>query len=99
MILSLYPATNLLNCAQRGRSSSGFLMGPVFAGGAHLPPLPPLSLPGVLVPQRVVADNLHLLIETLLNRVVDWSTDQSFRVVGRLNFLPKMLACLGLLQI
>ena len=53
-------------------SSRGFLLGPVYAGGAALPPpLPPLPLPGVLDPRRVVADNLCLLKETLLNRDVD----------------------------
>ena len=99
MMFSISPATNRLNCAQRAGSSSGFLMGPVLAVGAVLPPLPPLPLPGVLVPQCMVADNLRLLIETLLNRIVDWSTDQSFGVVSRLNFLPKMLVRLDFLQI
>ena len=58
-------------------------MVPVCAGGALPPPLPPLPLPGVLVPRRVVTDNLRLLIETLLNRIVDWSVNQSGGVVGK----------------
>ena len=97
VMFSISPLTNLLNCAWRAGSSSGFLMGPVYTGGPL--PLPPLPLPGVLVPRRVVADNLHLLIETLQNRIVDWSTDQSFGVVGTLNFPPQMLVCLDFLRI
>ena len=70
-------------------------MGPVYAGGAVLPPLPPLPLPGVLVPRRVVADNLRLLKEMLLNRDVDWSVDQSSGDGDRLMFLWKTLVHLG----
>ena len=70
-------------------------MGPVYAGGAVLPPLPPLPLPGVLDPRCVVADSLCLLIEMLLNRGVDWSVDQSGRDVNRLMFLRKTLVHLG----
>ena len=99
VMCSISPLTNLPNCARRAGSSSGFLLGPVYAGGTVSLPLPPLPLPGVLVPRCMVADNLRLLIEMLLNRIVDWSTDQSFRVVGRLNFLLKMLVHLGLLWI
>ena len=81
-MFSISLVMNLLNCARRAGSSSGFLMGPVYAEGTVPLPLPPLPPPGFLVPQHVAADHLHLLIETLLSRIVDWSTDQSFRVVG-----------------
>ena len=93
------PLTNLLNCARRAGSSRGFLLGLVYAGGALFAPLPPLPLPGVLDPQCVVADNRRLLKEMLLNRIVDWSVDQSFGDVGRLDFLLKTLVRLGLLLI
>ena len=83
VILSISPVTNLPNCTWRAGSSSGFLMGLVYAGGTLPPPLPPLPLPGVLDPWHMVADNLHLLIETLWYKIVDWSVDQSCRVVSR----------------
>ena len=83
VMFSISPLTNLPNCAQRAGSSSGFLLGPVYAGGAAPLPLPPLPLPGFLVPRRMVADNLRLLIEMLLNRILDWSTDQSIGVVSK----------------
>ena len=46
VMFSISPLTNLPNCAQRAGSSSGFLLGPVYAGGALPAPLPPLPLPG-----------------------------------------------------
>ena len=97
VIFPISPLTNLLNCARKAGSSSGFLLGPVYAGGTLPPPLPPLPLPGVLDPRRVVIDDLCLLKEMLLNRVLDWSTDQSGGDVDRLMFLWKMLVHLGFL--
>ena len=91
---SMCPLTNLLNWARRAGSSRGFLLGPVYAGGA-LPPLPPLPLPGVLDPRHVLVDNLRLLEETLLNRDVDWSVDQSSGDVSTWEFLQKTLVRLG----
>ena len=99
VMFSISPLTNLRNCAWRAGSSSGFLMGLVYAGGALPPPLSPLFIPGVLDPRRMVADNMCLLKETLLNRIVDWSTDQSGRDVGRLEFLLKKLDHLGFLPL
>ena len=63
VIFSISPRTNWANWALIAGSSSGFLMVLVLAGGA--PPLPPLPLPGFLIPQRVVVHSLHLLKEML----------------------------------
>ena len=70
-------------------------MGPVYAGGGLPPPLPPLPLPGFLVPRRVVVDNLHPLEGTHSIKGVDWSVDQSGGGFGRLEILLKMLTRLG----
>ena len=93
--LSISPLTNLLNCARRAGSLRGFLLGPVYAGGGLPPPLPPLPLPGVLVPRRVVVDNLRPPEGTRSNKDVDWSVDQSGGGFGRLVILPKKLTRLG----
>ena len=77
VILSISPAMILESCALIAGSLSGFLMGLVWAGG--VPPLPPLPLPGCLVPRCVVARNLHPQAGMLQNKIADWSTDQSSR--------------------
>ena len=85
VIFSISPWMNQANWALIAGSSSGFLMVLVLAGGA--PPLPPLPLPGFLIPQRMVVRSLHLLKETLWYKIVDWSIDQSSGVVGKWRFL------------
>ena len=94
-MFSISPLTNLANCARRAGSSREFLLGLVYAGGGLPPPLPPLPLPGFLVPRRVVVDNLHPLEGTCSNKDVDWSIDQSGGGFSMLMILPKMLTRLG----
>ena len=81
VMFSISPLMNRENWALTAGSSSGFLMVLVLAGGA--PPLPPLPLPGFLVPRCMVACNLHLLKETLRYKIMDWPNGQSSRVVGK----------------
>ena len=81
VMFSISPLTNRANWALKAGSLSGFLTVLVSAGGAL--PLPPLPLPGFLVPQCMVVDSLHLPEETLRYKIVDWLLGQSFGVVRR----------------